>query len=40
MNAREDIARSAIWAGELTEEELDRARRGLVERQFSKGAYI
>ena len=40
MNARQDIARSAIWAGELTEEELDRARRGLVERQFSKGAYI
>jgi CRP-like cAMP-binding protein len=40
MNAREDIARSAIWAGELTEDELDRARRGLVERHFSKGAYI
>jgi CRP-like cAMP-binding protein len=40
MNAREDIARSAIWAGELTEEELERARRGLVERHFSKGAYI
>ena len=40
MNAREDIARSALWAGELTEEELERARRGLVERQFSKGAYI
>lgn len=40
MNAREDIARSAIWAGELTEEELERARRGLVERQFAKGAYV
>ena len=40
MNAREDIVRSAIWAGELTEEELERARRGVVERQFSKGAYI
>ena len=40
MNAREDIARSAIWAGELTEDELDRARRGLTERHFSKGAYI
>ncbi len=40
MNAREDIARSAIWAGELTGEELERARRGLTERHFSKGAYI
>ena len=40
MNAREDIVRSAIWAGELTEEELERARRGVVERQFAKGAYI
>ena len=40
MNARQDIARSAIWAGELTEDELDRARRGLTERHFSKGAYI
>lgn len=40
MNAREDIVRSAIWATELTEEELERARRGVVERQFAKGAYI
>lgn len=40
MNAREDIVRSALWADELTEEELERARRGVVERQFSKGAYI
>lgn len=40
MNAREDIVRAAIWAGELTEDELERARRGVVERQFAKGAYI
>ena len=40
MNAREDIVGPAIWAGELTEDELERARRGVVERQFSKGAYI
>ncbi|RIK85736.1 MAG: Crp/Fnr family transcriptional regulator [Hyphomicrobiales bacterium] len=40
MNAREDIVRSAIWAGELTEEELERARRGLVERHFAKGVYV
>lgn len=40
MNAREDIVRAAIWAGELTEDELERARRGVVERQFAKGAYV
>jgi CRP-like cAMP-binding protein len=40
MSAREDLIRSAIWAGELTEDELDRARRGVVERHFAKGAYI
>lgn len=40
MNAREDNVRAAIWAGELTEDELERARRGVVERQYAKGAYI
>ena len=40
MNAREDNVRKAIWAGELTEDELERARRGMVERQYAKGAYI
>jgi len=40
MNGRVDIVRSAIWAGELTGDEVERARRGLVERQFAKGAYI
>lgn len=40
MNAREDTVRSFIWAGELTDDELERARRGVVERQFAKGAYI
>jgi CRP/FNR family cyclic AMP-dependent transcriptional regulator len=40
MNPKEDIARTAIWAEELTEEELDRARRGLVEKNYAKGAYI
>ena len=40
MNAREDIAREAIWAGELKEDELERARRGIVERHFPKGAYV
>ncbi len=40
MSAKEDIAREAIWAAELTEDELDRARRGLVERQIAKGTYL
>jgi len=40
MDTKRDIAAEAIWAGELTEDELDRARRGLVEKSFGKGAYI
>ena len=40
MTVREDIVRQALWASELTEEELERARRGMVERQFAKGVYI
>jgi CRP/FNR family cyclic AMP-dependent transcriptional regulator len=40
MSLREDIARSCIWAGELTEGEMDRARRGLSERKYAKGSYI
>lgn len=40
MNVREDTFRAFIWAGELTEDELERARRGVVERQFAKGSYI
>ena len=40
MDTRRDIAAEAIWAGELTEDELERTRRGLVEKSFGKGAYI
>ncbi|HEU4987923.1 MAG TPA: Crp/Fnr family transcriptional regulator [Rhizobiaceae bacterium] len=40
MSIREDIVRATIWAGELKEDELERARRGIIERQYSKGAYI
>lgn len=40
MSAREDIARDAVWASELKEDELERARRGIVERHFPKGAYV
>lgn len=40
MTAREEIARSCIWAAELTEDEIERAGRGLIERKYSKGSYI
>lgn len=40
MTDKDDIVRSALWAGELTGEELERVRRGLMERQYPKGAYV
>lgn len=40
MTAREEIARSCIWAAELSEDEIERASRGLIERKYSKGSYI
>ncbi len=40
MSASFDVVRETVWAAELTGEELERARRGLVERSFDKGSYI
>lgn len=40
MTTSSDIVRSAVWAAELTEAELERARRGVMERHFAKGAYV
>ncbi|MVA95901.1 cyclic nucleotide-binding domain-containing protein [Nitratireductor sp. CAU 1489] len=40
MGTKEDIVGNAIWAEELTAEELDRARRGTIEKTFAKGSYI
>lgn len=40
MNARDDTVSAALWAAELTDDELERARKGFAERQFAKGAYI
>lgn len=40
MIEREDFVRIATWARELGADEIDRARRGVVIRQFSKGNYI
>jgi CRP-like cAMP-binding protein len=40
MAARDDLVRQAVWAGDLGEAEIDRARRGTIEKAFAKGAYI
>lgn len=40
MSIGDEAVRSFIWAGELEADELDRARRGIVERTFLKGAYV
>lgn len=40
MNAKTDLVRSFIWAAELNDDEVERASRGIVERTFSKGAYL
>lgn len=40
MNARQDFITNAIWASELTDEELERASRGTVEKRFAKGSYV
>jgi CRP/FNR family cyclic AMP-dependent transcriptional regulator len=40
MTTRDEFVRDAIWARELAADELERARRGITEKQFSKGGYI
>ena len=40
MSSRDDIVHQAIWAGELTPDELERARRGMTDRLYAKGSYI
>jgi CRP-like cAMP-binding protein len=40
MALRDDLVRRAVWAGDLGEAEIDRARKGTVEKVFAKGAYI
>lgn len=37
---KSELQRIAFWARDLTEAEAERARRGIVERTFSAGAYI
>jgi CRP-like cAMP-binding protein len=40
MAARIDQVREEIWASELTQEEIERAARGMSERGYAKGSYI
>jgi CRP/FNR family cyclic AMP-dependent transcriptional regulator len=40
MNARNELARAAVWSRELSDDEIERASRGLSERQFAKGSYV
>jgi CRP-like cAMP-binding protein len=39
-NAKDELRGLAFWADALTEDEAERARRGITERQFPAGAYI
>lgn len=39
-SSRHDLVHDVIWARELTDDELERAQRGLAERRFAKGSYI
>jgi CRP-like cAMP-binding protein len=38
--SKEEAVRNSAWATELSEGEIDRARKGVSERHFGRGAYI
>jgi CRP-like cAMP-binding protein len=40
MSSKDDIAGKSAWAAELSRDEIERARKGITERHFSRGAYI
>ena len=40
MITAEPLREIAFWSAELTDEEIERARRGITEKAFAKGAYI
>jgi len=40
MITAERLREIAFWSAELTEEEIERTRRGITEKAFAKGAYI
>jgi CRP-like cAMP-binding protein len=39
-NAKDDPVGAALWAAELSDEEIERARRGTTVKHYAKGAYI
>ncbi len=39
-SARDELRGLAFWADALTDDEAERARRGISERQFPAGSYI
>lgn len=40
MITAERLREIAFWSAELTDEEIERTRRGIIEKSFAKGAYI
>lgn len=40
MITEEHLTKIASWAGSLSDEEFDRARRGITERTYGEGAYV
>lgn len=40
MSARPDLVQLAIWGGDLTRDEVERASRGVVDKTFVRGSYI
>lgn len=40
MISADELRRIAFWSHGLTDEEFERARRGIVEKPYSKGAYL
>lgn len=40
MISAEHLRRIAFWSHELTDAEFERARRGIVEKSYAKGAYV
>ena len=40
MISADQLRRIAFWSHDLEEEEFERARKGIVEKSFTKGAYV
>jgi CRP/FNR family transcriptional regulator, cyclic AMP receptor protein len=40
MYAKDDPVGTALWARDLSDDEIDRARRGITQRHYAKGSYV